>query len=267
MISKIFYTILLLCPLISICIPKDTLSTIVIPVAITTPTCAYLQTQTTTTPTTLNMSVLGTSAYYGVLAHGKIDGATPLTIYGSVGSLAAINLNSPYHVYGGTVHAVNDAYTISALNDAGTAYTSLSIPPGTTQVPTFLTGAPIQLGTYYFNSLITLAGGLVINLDYNNITDAVWIFRINGYNYGWFCKVQFVTGGLAFNVYWQISGYCALAANVIMIGNIVSQGYITMAASASLKGIALSVNDYITITGTATSVYFAHKFWINYYIL
>ena len=66
--------------------------------------------------------------------------------------------------------------------------------------------------------------------------------------------VKILAGGLASNVHWLITGYCYLGASVTMIGNIVANSYISMAPGCTLGGRALSVTDYVTITGVTKSV-------------
>ena len=259
--AKICYFILFLCPLISYCIPKDTLCTVVIPAVVvvpTTPTCASLQTQTTSSPTSLNISLFGNAAYYGVLAKVAVTGNTPLTIYGSVGSGVSpptITLDAGYNVYGGKVYWAVDPFTNTALTNLASAYTTLAGYSGTAKDPGFLVLANIVPGIYSFASFVTLGANALITLDPNGVSNAEWVFQINGYlSMGASATVKLLAGGLASNVHWQITGYCSLGASVAMIGNIVANSYISMAPGCTLGGRALSVTDYVTITGVTKSV-------------
>ena len=253
--KQIFYMIILLCPLLSICAPKNTLCTIVVPPVVVvdpTPSCAFLKTQTTLTPTQLNLNFLASAAYFGVLAYAYVTATGPVTILGSVASnpTPTVTYTPVVEIWGGITHTVANPTTNQARTDLLAGYSALqSIPTTVTPAYVELGGLTLLPGTYSFTASVTIAAGSILTLDGNNVTDARWIFKIGGsLVLGASTSVQTINGGLSSNVYWVLGGFCTLGASSVMIGNIVATSYIVFGNLSSLAGRALSTTGYVTLT-------------------
>lgn len=200
---------------------------------------------------------LGSAATYSILAGSQVTNTGTTTISGDVGISPGIG--SPPHftgfgtvTLGGSIHDA-DAAALTAQGDKNTAYGALAAQGCNTDygaVTKELAGENLVPGVYCANSFHLSSGTLTLN---GSAAD-VWIFKsasdliITG---GSSAKVVFSGSGSPCNVWWRIVSTATFDANSSLVGNILADTSITLAAGASLNGRALARTAAVTLSSNS----------------
>lgn len=199
---------------------------------------------------------LGTAATYSVTAGSSVTNTGATTIAGNVGISPGAGGSPNYTGFGtvtlgGVIHDA-DGTALTAMSDRTTAYTALASQGCTTDyggVTTDLAGKTLVPGVYCSTSF-HLTGTLTLN---GAISD-VWIFKsasdliMTG---GSAVKVVFTGGGQPCNVWWRVVSTATFDANSTLVGNILADTSITLAAGASLDGRALARTAEVTLSSNS----------------
>ena len=218
-----------------------------------TPTATATSTKTATAIPTPQMAQamvnLGSAANYVVLAYSSITNSGLTTLCGSLGLFPGTSVTgAPVVTCGGTTDIANAAANTAKL-DLGIAYTDAAGRTGGALLPanaelggqTLFPGLYTDLGTLSISS-----GNLTLNAQGN--PNAVFIFQVNGVLSATTNRQVFLTGGAkAANVFWQVTGNCALGTGVSFKGNIMAFTAVTFGAGAVLEGRALALNADVTM--------------------
>ncbi len=144
-----------------------------------------------------------------------------------------------------------DAVTALCATDLLSAYNQLN-----SMVPTFFPGTLLgsgqvfNKGVYNVPSAASLNGCLILDAQGN--PNAVFVFQIQGaFSTAASSKICLINGALACNVFWKVEGAVSMATGTFMRGSIIANnGAISIGATDTLEGRALSTTGSVTIYGT-----------------
>jgi hypothetical protein len=199
---------------------------------------------------------LGTASTYSVLAGTQVTntGATT-TVSGDVGispAAGAVGANHPgltAAMVGGTIHD-KDVPAQNAQFDENAAYTQLDLLNGCTFTYSGafgeLAGQSLVPGVYCATQF-RLSGG---TLTLAGLASDTWVFKS--------ASDLLITGGAAArvvspscNVWWRVVSTASFDAGSSLLGNILADTSITLAANASLGGRALARTAEVTLSSNA----------------
>ena len=161
---------------------------------------------------------------------------------GSVGVSPGTSINGNFTLINGTAEAQTQS-SIAAAGELAAAYSSGSkLPCDHSLLTSNLSGDPLSAGVYCSSSgMFSVADMGVLVLDAHNVSGVTWIFHVSGnVSTGANSKVILKNGASAANVYWIVGGTVSVGRGSTIVGNILSPSMITIGASASLDGRALS---------------------------
>ena len=193
---------------------------------------------------------LGTAGSYAVLAGSQVTNTGSTTINGDVGIYPGIG--PPPHftgfgtvtLIGGAVHDA-DVPAQNAQADKNTAYGALDQPCDVSYVGAFkeLAGLSLVPGVYCADSFHLSSGTLTLT---GSASDT-WIFKS--------AADLIIAGGAAAkvvspscSVWWRVVSTATFDANSSLIGIILADTSITLAAGASLSGKALARTAEVTLS-------------------
>lgn len=106
----------------------------------------------------------------------------------------------------------------------------------------------------YSSSALTTAAGTSITLDAGGAADAYWVFNLDTYLVtGANTTVQFASGTTNGRVLWNTGGYTSLGASTSLVGVVLSSGYISEGAGASIScGNAFS-GSYVSVSASVST--------------
>src|SRR3972149_185838 len=197
---------------------------------------------------------LGTAATYSILAGTQVTNTGSTTISGDVGIYPGPDgpgtTGFGTVTLGGAIHDADGAAS-TAQNDKNAAYSALASQDCvTTYAGTKdLAGGTLVPGVYCADSF-HLTGTLTLN----GAASDVWIFKsasdliLTG---GDAVKVVFTGGGQPCNVWWWVVSTATFDANSSLVGNILADTSITLAAGASLNGRALARTAEVTLSSNS----------------
>jgi ice-binding like protein/exosortase sorting signal-containing protein len=197
---------------------------------------------------------LGTAGTYSILAGSQVTNTGATTISGDVGVSPGIGAPPHYTgfgtvVLGGMVHDA-DAAALAAQGDKNTAYGALDQGCTVTYAGAFkeLAGSTLVPGVYCATSFHLTSGTLTLA----GLASNTWIFKSS--------SDLIVTGGAASrvvspscNVWWRVVSSATFDAGSSLIGNILADTSITLAAGASLGGRALARTAAVTLSSNTVS--------------
>ncbi|HEY5038702.1 MAG TPA: ice-binding family protein, partial [bacterium] len=192
---------------------------------------------------------LGSAANYVVLAYSAITNSGPTNLCGSLGLFPGTSVTGAPVVSCGGVSDVANAAANTAKLDLGIAYTDAAGRTGGAVIPA---GSDIGGQTFY-PGLYTDLGALSVSsgnltLDAQGNSSAVFIFQVNGVLSATTNRQVILTGGAkAANIFWQVTGNCALGTGVSFKGNIMAFTAVTFGTGAVLEGRALALNANVTM--------------------
>ena len=244
--SQLFLSFLfLLCPLLSISFLKISNSKIAT-TQIGTISCVFLITQTHTTPSNSNIQMLGSAAYYAVLAGSAVTIMGPTKLIGSAGVYPTGSLIGNEITYTAGEPHVADTYAQTAQKDLAKAYDKLLTYPHLKFNNLDLSGQVLYPGVYAFSSSALLSAIHPLTLDARGDLNAVWVFKIvSTFTAVESSKINIINGGLPDNVYWQVGSSATVGANAKIVGNIIAFYSITFGAESTIDGRILAVNGAV----------------------
>ena len=191
---------------------------------------------------------LGTAEDYAVLAGSTVTNTGPSVISGDLGLSPGTSVTGfpPGLVIDGTQH-VADAVALQAKSDLTTAYNDAAGRPTADDVTDEdLGGMTLTPGVYEASTAMALTGTLTLNAQGNPA--AVFIFKagstlITAAN----SKVQFINGGSACNVFWQVGSSATLGTSTEFVGTIMALTSATLQTTATLEGRVLARNGAVTL--------------------
>lgn len=197
---------------------------------------------------------LGSAANFAVLAGSEITNTGNTTISGTgadMGSYPTGTFTGPGTVTvpaGATKFLSASPITELAKADLALAYAdAVSRVDATTITSGVQTLVP---GLYKTEALFALAGGEVLTLDAQGVSNAVFIFQIgSGLTLADSSKVLLTGGAEAKNIFWQVTSTATFAANSVFAGRIMALTSITAAVGASFEGQLLARNGNVTLIG------------------
>lgn len=197
---------------------------------------------------------LGTAGTYSVLAGSAVTNTGATTINGDVGISPGIGPTPHFSGFGTVVMGgtMQDATTAAAnaQGDKNTAYTALDQGCTVTYAGAFreLAGTTLVPGVYCATQFRLSSGTLTLS---GTATD-VWIFKS--------ASDLVITGGAAAkvtspscNVWWRVVSSATFDAGSSLVGNILADTSITLAAGASLAGRALARTAAVTLSSNTIS--------------
>lgn len=195
---------------------------------------------------------LGNATTYSILAGSAVTNTGATVIGDNVGIYPGIG--PPPHfsgfgsvVIGGSVHDA-DVAAQNAMGDKNTAYGALDQGCTISYGGAFreLAGTSLGPGVYCANSF-HLSGG---TLTLTGTASDTWIFKS--------ASDLIISGGApakvsspSCNVWWRVVSTATFDANSSLVGNILADTSITMAAGASLAGKALARTAEVTLSSNA----------------
>jgi hypothetical protein len=199
---------------------------------------------------------LGAAGSYAVLAGSAVTNTGATTIAGDVGIYPGIGPTPHYTGFGTVVfvgpYAVHDADVAAQNAQAAslTAYGALD------QTCDFTYAGTKELGSISLAPGVHCAGSFHLTsgtLTLTGLASDVWIFKS--------ASDLIITGGAAAkvvspscDVWWRVVSTATFDAGSSLIGNILADTSITLAAGASLSGKAFARTAEVTLIGNAISV-------------
>jgi len=195
---------------------------------------------------------LGTASSYSVLAGSAVTNTGATTISGDVGIYPGFGSVPHFTGFGtvtlgGTVHDA-DLAAANAQGASNTAYGALDQGCTVTFAGAFkeLAGVTLVPGVYCATSFRLSSGTLTLS----GLATDVWIFKS--------ASDLIITGGAAArvvgpscDVWWRVVSSATFDANSSLIGNILADTSITLAAGASLSGKAHARTAEVTLSSNA----------------
>ena len=199
---------------------------------------------------------LGGASGYAILARDAITNVGTSALVGATGN-NNVGLNNAtlaaWAVPGGTIsglEAVSQADSAATNAQMGVAsasstVASLSRDYGLVATLDALTLTP---GVYDAVTAVNLAASQTLTLDAQGNASAMFVLRVHGaLTLGANGVVSLVNSAQAANVIWVVDGAVTIGAQAAMVGVIITPAAITLGASASLRGQALSMSGAITL--------------------
>jgi type VI secretion system secreted protein VgrG len=191
---------------------------------------------------------LGSAASFAVLAGNQISCTGAVTILGSVGVSPGNQINGlPVgQPIGGTVHN-SDAVAAQAQTDLAAAAAALDgMICGTSLSGQNLGGMTLVPGVYCFQNTAGLTGSLT--LDGQGNPNAVWVFQVGTkLTTAMNAIVNLTNAAQNTNVYWRAGQEATFGSGTVFLGNVVTQGGITLETSATLSGRALARHGLVSM--------------------
>ncbi len=197
---------------------------------------------------------LGTASTFSILAGSQVTNTGVTTINEDVGISPGIGPPPHYTGFGtvvlGGVIRDADTFAANAQADKNLAYASLDQACTVTYSGAFkeLAGSTLLPGVHCATSFHLTGGTLTLN----GAAGDTWIFKS--------ASDLIITGGAAArvvgpscNVWWRVVSSATFDANSSLIGNILADTSITLAAGANLAGRALARTAEVTLSSNTIS--------------
>lgn len=197
---------------------------------------------------------LGTTSTFALFtAAGAFNNTGATTVTGDIGTNVGAFSGFPPGVVIGQIH-VADPASAQAAADVATAYGALSAVTCMAVLGTTLGGGQVLTPSVYcLGAASTLNGDLI--LDAQGDPNALFIFKINGALMGGAsAHVLLINAASWCNVYWQVNGEFALAANAVFRGTVIASGAIALQPGASLIGRGLSTAGAISTSDNVVTL-------------
>jgi hypothetical protein len=191
---------------------------------------------------------LGTAGTFAVLADAGVTNAGPTVLTGDVGACTAPSVTGfPPGVVNGTIH-VADPAACGTHADVVIAYADAAgRTPTTTHPPiTDLGGTTLMTGVHRSPSSFAISGTLT--LDAQGDPNAVFLFQAaSTFITGAGSDVALLDGAQACNVFWQVGSSATLGVDSTLVGTVLAQTSITVAAGAAVSGRLLARDGAATL--------------------
>jgi hypothetical protein len=200
---------------------------------------------------------LNSAASFAVLGSSAVSNTGPTAVTGNVGVSpgSAIDGFPPGTVTQGTVHVGNDAASISAQADLGTAFNDAQ---GRTLCPIILDGnmggLTLGPGLYRSGSSVEISSG-DLTLDAQGNANAIFIFQIPSTLTTTSGRQVFLAGGAqAKNIFWVVGSSATLGTTSVLYGTIMAYASVTLTTGATLYGRALAQVGAVTLDSSTVTL-------------
>jgi len=198
---------------------------------------------------------LGSASSFAVVAGTSIISTGTTLINGDLGvSPGATVTETPAMTVSGARN-INDSIASNAQLALTAAYNDAA-----GQTPTLSLGAAYDLGgaTWtpgVYNSTGTFAITGILTLNAQSNPNAVWIFQAGStLTAAVSSQIQFINGGSANNVFWQVGSSATFNDSSQIVGNVLALTSITLTSGATVDGRLLARNGTVSLIGNIVSV-------------
>lgn len=202
-------------------------------------------------------TILGTAQSFAVLGGQTVTNTGSSTISGDLGVYPGSSGVGfpPGIVSEGAIHAA-DAVTLQALNDERYAYNTLALLPFTINMSgTNLGGQTLFPGVYRFSSDALLSGPTPLTLDFQNNSNALFVFQIGSTLItGSGSSVQVINGTATDGIFWQVGISATLGTTTAFAGNILALTSVTLETGAKIEcGRVFAQTSAVTLDANVIS--------------
>ncbi len=199
---------------------------------------------------------LGAASGYAILARNAITNVGATALVGATGNNNAGLNNSAvaaWAVPSGSITGLEvvsqaDSSATNAQTGVATASSAAAALSRDYGLGATLDSLTLTPGVYDASAAVNMAASQTLTLDAQGNPNAMFVLRIHGaLTLGANDAVSLVNGAQPANVVWVVDGAVTIGAQTSMVGVIITPAAITLGASASLRGQALSMNGAITL--------------------
>ncbi len=197
---------------------------------------------------------LGNAASYAVVASSTVTNTGPTVLNGDLGvSPGNAVVGFPPGIVNGTINAGNAA-SLAAQNSVTTAYNALAGQACDVSLTgQDLGGLTLTPGVYCFSSSAQLTGTLTLNGLGN--PGAVWVFQIGStLTTASGSRVQFINGGQACGVFWQVGSSATFGTTTTFAGNVLALASITANTGTTNAGGLFARTGAVTLDSNVVNV-------------
>jgi hypothetical protein len=199
---------------------------------------------------------LGAASGYAILARDAITNVGTSALVGATGN-NNVGLNNAtlaaWAVPGGTISGLEtvsqaDSAATNAQMGVAAAYSTVAALGRDYGLVATLDALTLTPGVYDAVTAVNMAASQTLTLDAQGNASAMFVLRVHGaLTLGANGVVSLVNSAQAANVIWVVDGAVTIGAQAAMVGVIITPAAITLGASASLRGQALSMSGAITL--------------------
>lgn len=186
---------------------------------------------------------LGSAASYAVLAAAAVT-APGATITGNVAAGAALTTPGTHIISGSLTPSDADAARLSLVS----TYAALKALPATELAGADLGGLTLTAGVYHSAAALAMTTPLTLTGD----ATSVFVFQSDAAMNTTAGVAMVLNGVLPSNIYWVTTGAATLGASSVLDGTILANAAVTVGASATVFGRALSVTAAVTLGASDT---------------
>ncbi|MEI6149827.1 MAG: ice-binding family protein [bacterium] len=190
---------------------------------------------------------MGTASGYALISGTATTSTGATKITGDVGYGTAFTRGDA--VVNGVIHAINDADTIKARDDARSAYTTIAALDYTENLTgqDLGGGRVLTPGVYFFSSSALLTGKLT--LDGRGQTNPEFIFQIGSTltTDSSYSEIYAFNGAVDWNVFFQVGSSATLGTGTKFIGTILAETSITLNTGATVNGGLFAHTGAVTL--------------------
>ena len=197
---------------------------------------------------------LGAADDFAILAGAGITNAGETNVLGHIGSNPTVTVTGQATItQTGSLHLGDDT-SIQAKSDLQTAFDAASALTSTNTIAGNLGGLTLSPGVYTSAATIAITGNLI--LDAGGDANAVFVFQAGStLDVAASSEITLINGGSVDHVYWKVGSTANIAANAKLLGTVLAQTTIAMAAGSSVRGRLLAINGSVTLSSNNVHKY------------